>query len=170
MASFLNYRDASRDPRVIEGGVALPVLNNEVFIVNEEPATESFTVVSDPIDEPVFITEGRESDALLFCLFTLPLRLLRLYFRSSFLRFLDIIFNCSYCFPFLFSSAFDLSIFLLFWIFSWYQLSWCCYFLLILYHDVYIFSFTCKSQIHYIPLIYSSNSFLFTYDIYRSIL
>lgn len=80
MTSFLNNRDASRDPRVIEGGVALPVLNNEVFIVNEEPATESFTVVSDPIDEPVFITEGRESDALLFCLFTLPLRLLRLCF------------------------------------------------------------------------------------------
>ncbi|XP_037804989.1 BRD4-interacting chromatin-remodeling complex-associated protein-like isoform X2 [Penaeus monodon] len=50
--------DASRDPRVIEGGVALPVLNNEVILVAEDPAPESFTLVSDPIDEPVFITEG----------------------------------------------------------------------------------------------------------------
>lgn len=63
---FYYYRDASRDPRVIEGGVALPVLNNEVILVAEDPAPESFTLVSDPIDEPVFITEGMESDALLF--------------------------------------------------------------------------------------------------------
>ncbi|XP_047488708.1 calphotin-like [Penaeus chinensis] len=56
--------NVSRDPRVIEGGVALPVLNNEVIYVSEDPAPESFTVVSDPINEPVFITEGVSAPAV----------------------------------------------------------------------------------------------------------
>ncbi|XP_042890490.1 BRD4-interacting chromatin-remodeling complex-associated protein-like isoform X5 [Penaeus japonicus] len=53
---FIVDSDVGRDPRVIEGGVSLP-LNNEVIFVAEEPAPQTITVVSDPIDEPVFITE-----------------------------------------------------------------------------------------------------------------